>query len=194
MTQGQDVTAFPNKWRWLPFSVLLCVLFLAAASCRRSQHGLNPGDSPPQLALQDLEGNPKTLADYQGQVVLLNFWATWCDSCLVEMPALNKLFQSFAGQGLVVVAVAVQDDPDKVRAYVKEHGLLFPVLLDRDKAASSLFQLGGFPESFILNRQGKLLMLHDPETDLPVTRLIGAKDWNSEPAKQIFSSLLGSKN
>ena len=93
-----------------------------------------PGQSmaltAPDLALVDLDGRPASLVDWQGQRVLVNFWATWCPPCVEEMPALEAFYRQNRDDGVVVIAVNNAESPETVRRYVEERGITMPVLLD----------------------------------------------------------------
>ncbi|OGU51756.1 MAG: hypothetical protein A2199_01630, partial [Hydrogenophilales bacterium RIFOXYA1_FULL_63_33] len=88
----------------------------------------------PELKAHDLTGTPRTLADYRGKVVLLNFWATWCPPCQREMPSLERLRTKMAGRPLEIVAISSAETPDEVNAYLSKMKLGFPVLLDTDSS------------------------------------------------------------
>ncbi len=175
---------------------ILFVCFIGISllwACRRVQHGLNPGDLAPDISLADTQGTSHKLSDYRGKLVLLNFWATWCATCLSEMPALEELHKKFSRQGLVVLGVAVNDERDKVSKFLLDHHLTFPVLLDQDGKAERLFSLRGTPESFLINQQGKLVMAKDPDSGTPVVRFIGPKAWSSGEGLKTVLSLLSGK-
>jgi len=124
----------------------------------------------------------KTLADYKGKVVLLNVWATWCEPCRVEMPSIEKLHREFGPRGLAVVAISV-DDPgaeQRVRDFVKELGLTFEVLHDPKQVTTRNYQITGYPETFLIARDGIIRK-----------KLIGASDWSSEGNRTLVRELLG---
>jgi peroxiredoxin len=115
------------------------------------------GGHPPEFTLQDLGGVSHSLLDHQGQVVLINFWTTWCPPCREEMPALQQSYERFKNQGYVVLGVnwTAADDPDLVGPYVEELGLTFPILLDKDSTVSEgLYNLLGLPTSVFVGRDG----------------------------------------
>src|SRR3712207_3635517 len=112
---------------------------------------LGLGSAAPKFSASTLDAPPKgrTLADYRGQVVLLNIWATWCAPCREEMPSIQALHETYGDKGLRVVAVSV-DDPgaqDKVRAFVREFGLTFEVLHEPTGAIQKTYQTTGVPET-----------------------------------------------
>ncbi len=108
------------------------------------------------FTLTDLSGKPWTLSALKGKVVLVNFWATWCPPCRKEMPDLQALSQRFAGQGLVVLSIS-DEDAEKVRPYIAEHKITYPVLLDPGRKVNDSFHLQGIPKSFVYNRDGQLV-------------------------------------
>jgi cytochrome c biogenesis protein CcmG, thiol:disulfide interchange protein DsbE len=140
--------------------------------------------APPFRAVTTVAGLPaaqKSLADYKGQVVLLNLWATWCGPCRSEMPSLEKLQQELGPKGLKIVAVSV-DNPGMegaIHDFVKEFGLTFEVLYAPDGKIQYDYQATGFPETFIIGRDGIIRK-----------RVIAAADWSAEPQKALLRQLL----
>jgi cytochrome c biogenesis protein CcmG/thiol:disulfide interchange protein DsbE len=140
--------------------------------------------APPFRAMTTDAGAPpraKTLADYRGQVVVLNLWATWCGPCRFEMPSLEKLQQELGPKGLKIVAVSV-DNPGMegaIRDFKKELGLTFEVLYAPDGKIRDDYQATGFPETFIIGRDGVIRK-----------RVIAATDWSAEPQKALLRELL----
>ena len=123
----------------------------------------------------------KTIADYRGEVVLLNVWATWCAPCRVEMPAIQRLHESFEPQGLKVVAVSI-DDPgsdEAIRDFARGLGLTFELLHDAPGAIQRQYQTTGVPETFVIGRDGVIRK-----------KVIGAVDWNSEGNRALVAQLL----
>ena len=111
---------------------------------------------PPPLELTDPQDQIHSLAPYRGQVVLINFWATWCPSCLARMPTLEVAWQGYRVGGLVVLAVT-GDHEDTVQAFRLRLGtkLSFPILIDRQAKAVRDWRIEGLPTTFILGRAGK---------------------------------------
>lgn len=108
------------------------------------------------FTLTDLEGKSWTLRDLRGKVVLVNFWATWCPPCRKEMPDLDALYKKFKDQGFVILAI---DDEEvaKIKPYLAEHPVTYPVLLDPGRKANDMFRIDGIPKSFVYDREGKLV-------------------------------------
>ena len=108
------------------------------------------------FTLQDLNGKQWKLSSLRGQVVLVNFWATWCSPCRKEMPDLDALYSRFRKKGLVVLAIS-DEGTDKVTPFLREHNVAYPILLDTDRAVNKLFSVEGIPRSFVYDRDGKLV-------------------------------------
>ena len=124
----------------------------------------------------------KTLADYKGRIVLLNIWATWCGPCREEMPSMEKLYREFGPQGLEIVAVSV-DDPGAektIQQFAKEFGITFEILHDPDKITATHYQVTGYPESFIIGKEGTIRR-----------KVFAATDWSSDANRALVRELLG---
>jgi peroxiredoxin len=109
-----------------------------------------------EFTLTDLQGKKWALKDLRGNVVLVNFWATWCPPCRKEMPDLEALHQRFKGNGLVVLAISDEDE-GKVKPFIEEHKYSYPILLDAGRKVNGLFRVEGIPKSFVYDRNGKLV-------------------------------------
>ena len=108
------------------------------------------------FTLADLQGARHTLKNLRGKVVLVNFWATWCPPCRKELPDLETLYSRFKDQGLVILAIS-DEDASKVKPFIAERGIQFPILLDPGRKVNQLFQIEGIPKSFVYDRTGKLV-------------------------------------
>ena len=142
------------------------------------------GSKAPPIVGVTLDGTntPRKLADYSGKVVLLNVWATWCEPCRVEMPSIEKLHRELGPQGLAVVAISV-DDPgaeQRIRDYVKDLGLTFEILHDPQQGTTRNYQITGYPETFIIARDGTIRR-----------KMIGPDDWSSNANQALVRELLG---
>ena len=107
------------------------------------------------FTLTDLQGKTWSMKELRGKVVLVNFWATWCPPCRKEMPDLDALYRQFAGQGLVILAVS-DETQEKVRPFIEQRKIGYPILLDPDRKINTLFHIESLPESFVYDREGKL--------------------------------------
>jgi cytochrome c biogenesis protein CcmG/thiol:disulfide interchange protein DsbE len=124
-------------------------------------------EAAPALVLPRLSGKGEVaLADYRGQVIVLNYWASWCDPCRRESPLLERWHRRIAKRGGKVVGVDVKDIDGKARSFIEEYGLTYPQL--RDKAGDTLDDLGiiGFPETFVIDKRGRIAAVRrGPVTD-----------------------------
>ena len=108
------------------------------------------------FTLTELGGKTWTLKEQRGKVVVLNFWATWCPPCRKEMPDLETLYQQFKEQGLVILAIS-DEDAGKVRPFIAQQKVTYPILLDPGRKVNELFQIEGIPKTFVYDRNGKLV-------------------------------------
>ncbi len=108
------------------------------------------------FTLTDLQGKTWSLRQLKGKVVLVNFWATWCPPCRKEMPDLNTLYQRFKDQGFVILAIS-DEEAGKVKPFIAERNISYPVMLDPGRKVNELFQVEGIPKSFVYDREGKLV-------------------------------------
>lgn len=128
-----------------------------------------PGQEAPGFELPRLDGAAVRLADQRGKVVLLNFWATWCKPCEDEMPAMQRLYERLAGTDFELLAVSVDEERTPVDAFRERLGLAFPILLDPGKAVAAAYQTHRFPETYLIDRDGRIL-----------ARYIGPRSWDAE--------------
>jgi peroxiredoxin len=133
----------------------------------------------PEFELPDLAGQTVRLADFRGRVVVLNFWATWCVPCREEMPALETLARELGPRGLVVVAVNFKESRRDVEAFVREHDLRFPMLLDTEGRISERYQVFALPTTAVVDRRGML-----------VGTVLGIRDWVGRDARAYLDRLL----
>jgi cytochrome c biogenesis protein CcmG/thiol:disulfide interchange protein DsbE len=113
------------------------------------------GRAAPDFTLAQLDGPPVTLSKLRGQVVVINFWASWCAECHTEQSALNDTWQRFRDSGVVVVGVNFQDASDDARDYVRTAGVSYPVVDDSDSRTALAFGVRGIPETFIVDQSGR---------------------------------------
>ena len=108
------------------------------------------------FTLTELDGKTWTLKELRGKVVLVNFWATWCPPCRKEMPDLETLYKQFKDQGLVILAISDEDE-GKVKPFIAEQKVTYPILLDPGRKVNELFEIEGIPKTFVYDRSGKLV-------------------------------------
>ena len=117
----------------------------------------------PDFMLTSLAGTKVALSDLKGQVLLINVWATWCPPCRVEMPTIQAAYEQYHDQGFTVLAVNLQEDQSAVAAFMREHQLTFPALLDSDGQISRTYQAVSLPSSFFVDRRGVIrAVYHGP--------------------------------
>jgi len=188
---GPDQATAPSGRRQLAIALLLVAVVVAAFGAGRNllRSELSPvgiGVRAPDFTAVTLDAEPKekTLDDYEGKVVLLNIWATWCAPCRVEMPSIERLHQAYSDKGLSVVAVSVDEEgmEPQIRSFVEQYGLTFEVLHDRGGQTgqvSRAYQTSGYPETVIIGRDGIIRK-----------KLLGAHDWNSKENRGLIERLL----
>ena len=118
------------------------------------------GAPAPDFTLADVSGTQVSLSDFKGQVVLLNFWATWCPPCKLEMPTLQQHYVDFKDQGLVVVGVEAGEPKAEVQAFAAEQQLTFPILPDEKSAVTDQYRVLALPTTFVIDRQGVIVRQH----------------------------------
>lgn len=133
----------------------------------------------PALKARDMSGAPKTLADYRGKVVVLNFWASWCPPCLREMPSMERLRVKMKGQPLEIVALASAEGPDDVKGFLSKMQLGFPILLDADGSNTKRWKVFALPTTFLLDAKGRVRYV-----------LTGPVEWDEGEALKIIESML----
>ena len=125
-----------------------------------------------------LDGTPIKLSDYAGQVVFLNFWATWCGPCLAELPAMNKLNRAMAGKPFVILAVNLRETGAQVARFVEEHPMSFSFVLDPLGVVARDYGVTGIPLTYVIGRDGTVM-----------ARAIGPREWASPEAVDFFTHL-----
>jgi peroxiredoxin len=131
------------------------------------------------LQLTDANGASHRLSDYRGKVVLLNFWATWCEPCRAELPSIERLRVALAGKPFVILAVQMGGSARTARDVGEELGLRFPLLLDRDSSVTAAWGVTILPASFLIGRDGKVAFSHT-----------GELDWSNAEARRRVEALL----
>ena len=138
------------------------------------------GEPAPNFQLRDLNGRLVTLADLRGKVVLLNFWATWCGPCRVEMPAMEQLYQTFSRKDFEILAVSTDAQGVAItRPFQQKYHLTFPILHDADYRVGLTYGARSLPMTFMVDRQG--VVRH---------QIFGARDWGASEAQQLVQLLM----
>jgi cytochrome c biogenesis protein CcmG/thiol:disulfide interchange protein DsbE len=147
--------------------VLAVVGLLTFGLLSKGSSGVAVGDQAPSSPLPRLEGGGQgSLADYRGQWVLVNFWASWCDPCKEEAPDLQEFQERHGGSGFTVLGIDSRDLSDDGRAFVERYGLTYPQLRDGDGDSAHQYGTTGVPENFLVDPRGKVRLLQPgPVTD-----------------------------
>jgi len=134
---------------------------------------------PPEFSGIAADGQRVSLAGLSGRVVLLNFWAAWCQECKQEMPVFQRLHRELSTQGLAVVGINAREQTTTIRECAKELGLTFPLILDPTGKINSAYGVTGLPTTFLTGRNGRAVAL-----------AVGPREWNGKPARTIIQTLL----
>ncbi len=135
--------------------------------------------APKSRGLTDMKGNPVALSDFQGKIVFINFWTTWCPDCVYEMPDIEKLQQRINHPDFTILAVNLKESPKKIKLFLARHKLTYQVLLDQKGNMGRTFGIRSIPTTFILNRKGGM-----------IGKAMGPRDWGGEKSAALFEYLL----
>ena len=174
-----------QQWAVVAIVVLLLAggLGLASHFMKDDLFPVTIGSNAPEFRAKVLgQDKYKTFADYKGQVVLLNIWATYCAPCIVEMPSLERLHRAYGDSGLKLVGVSIDDavSEDSIRAFAKNLGVTFEILHDPTHEIERAYQATGYPETFVIGKEGTIRK-----------KWIGADDWSSQGNRALVAQLLG---
>lgn len=163
-------------------SIFLFVLIFAVFLIQqRDKHEIiSTGKLAPDIELIDMYKNKLNLSDLKGKVVFINFWATWCQSCVDEMPSIERLYRYFSeNPEFRLITVVYRDSGNNALNYMKENGYTFPVYFNPDDKAAKKFGITGVPESFIIDKKGILRK-----------KIIGPERWDSPYVFEMFKTFL----
>src|SRR5258705_11091448 len=134
----------------------------------------------PDFTLRDAGGGTVSLSGYRGNLVLLNFWATWCGPCREEMPSMEQLSRNFGGQGFTILAVNQKESAAQVERFMKTNGLNFRAPLDTDGRVSNSYRVYGIPVSYLIDANGQAIGMKS-----------GSRDWAAREVVDVFCKLIG---
>ena len=172
---------------YIPYAFLVTAL-LSVYIVTLNKVDLRPGEVEypaeaflaPQFELPALHGGKVKLSDYRGKVLFINFWATWCATCKVEMPSMEKLYQRFKEYDFEMLTISVDKDQSLIDPFIKQYNLTFPVLLDPDsEVARKAYKTTGVPETFIVDKNGVI-----------VHKRLGPWDWATDDVMESFAQLI----
>ena len=138
----------------------------------------SPGE-PMDFELKDIDGDSHRLSSYQGKVVFLNFWATWCGPCRAEMPSMQRLYEELGDEGFVILAVNLQEKTGIVEKFIDEYRLTFPVLMDISGGVGALYAVRSIPTTYLIDQNGKVF-----------GGLIGTREWDTPELIDVFRRIL----
>ena len=139
----------------------LCAMALVLLSLFVAGSAVGEDSQPaPDFTLEDATGQAVTLSDLRGQVVMINFWASWCGPCRQEMPLLEQIHQRYEPLGFKLLGVNVEENPADGRAFLAERPVSFPVLYDPENGLSKLYDVVAMPSTVLIDRQGNIRFLH----------------------------------
>ncbi len=147
-------------------TIVVVVAALALAACSRMGTGSNvrgamERKTAPNFSLKDADGRTVQLSDYRGKVVLLNFWATWCGPCKIEIPWFIEFEREHKGEGFAVIGVAMDDEGwEAVKPYIQDAGVNYRILLGADSVAQLYGGIDSLPTTFIIDREGRVAAVH----------------------------------
>jgi cytochrome c biogenesis protein CcmG, thiol:disulfide interchange protein DsbE len=152
-------------------------LLLALAGCYSGTHPPRIGSGAPDFTVQDSD-HTVSLSQFRGQVVVLNFWATWCPPCVQETPSLVRMQSRMKDKGVVVLAVSIDVDDAAYHKFLKDYSVNMVTVRDEAQKASSLYGTHGWPETYIIDRKGIIRR-----------KFIGPVEWNSPEVTDFLSKL-----
>ena len=159
--------------RWA--GMLSCLLFVS--SCYENSRPKNIGKPSLDFTLQDSD-RKVALKEYRGQIVVLNFWASWCPPCIAETPSLMRMQQKMQSKGVVVIGVSIDEDEQAYHSFLKQYGINFTTVRDPSQRVEHMYGTLQIPETYIIDRTGVLRR-----------KVVNAADWNSPDMLQYLGSL-----
>jgi peroxiredoxin len=143
------------------FSFAQCITLLVVSGlCAAASHAELTESPAPDFTLKSNAGENLKLSEFRGDVVMINFWASWCGPCRQEMPLLDELYNNYKPLGFTILGVNVEEDSDKAKAVLKDIPVNFPVLFDTQNTVSRLYNVVAMPSTVLVDREGKVRYLH----------------------------------
>ena len=133
---------------------------------------------PVEIKLNDTDGGPHRLSDFRGKIVFLNFWTTWCPTCRIEMPSMEKLHQQFKNTDFAMMTINLQESVSRVKEFFKEFKLTFTALMDTGGDVGVMFSINQIPTTYILDKKGRI-----------IGKALGPREWDSPKSIALFERL-----
>jgi peroxiredoxin len=162
--------------------VLLAGLMgLMVAACSDGQELNRPSETraAPDFTLEDMQGVTHSLADYQGKVMIVNFWATWCPPCVKEMPSLQRAWEQLRGEDIGVLAINMGEQKQAIEGFIQKHPVELPILLDKDFDMADAWAVSGLPTTYVVDPEGQI-----------VFQVIGEREWDDPDLLEEIRGLL----
>ncbi len=151
--------------------LLLLLPFSSLSPAQQAGDGLTKlPDAPqaPNFVLSDLNGNQHQLSDYHGQVVIINFWATWCPPCRAEMPSMQRAWAQLEEEDILMFGINVGEDEDTIFQFTANYPVEFPLLMDSDSSVINQWPVNGLPTTFVIDPKGRIIY-----------RAVGGREWDA---------------
>ena len=158
-------------------ALTISLLLAALPACYNGTRPPRIGTAAPDFIVQDSDRTVK-LSDYRGQIVVLNFWATWCAPCVEEMPSLVEMQRRMKAKGITVLAVSVDVDQDAYNQFIRDHNIKMLTVRDSAQKSNALYGTFKFPETYIIDRNG-----------IMQRKFIGAIDWNAPEISDFLNKM-----
>ncbi|MFQ5936520.1 MAG: TlpA family protein disulfide reductase [Acidiferrobacterales bacterium] len=146
--------------RRCPRAVVLAVALLVQLGLMATAEGAQTGQMAPNFALKSVKGKNLRLSEFRGEVVMINFWATWCGPCRQEMPVLDELYRRYHPIGFALLGVNIDDHTGRASKMARRLGVSYPILFDAQKAVSRLYDVNAMPTTVMLDRDGRVRYVH----------------------------------
>ena len=157
--------------------LLAAFLILATAGCYTGSRPQHVGSAAKEFSVRDSD-HQVSLNQFHGQVVVLNFWATWCPPCMQELPSMMEMQNQLRSRGVVVLGVSIDVDDDAYHRFLKQRGVNFVTVRDPEQKVAGMYGTSGWPESYIIDRQGVLRR-----------KVVGPINWESPEVMQFLTKL-----
>ncbi len=174
-TQATSTESRPGWAAWLLGTGILgaaVLLVIFGLALQRASGALEPGSQAPDFELETFEGRTLRLSDLRGQVVVLNFWASWCAPCAMEAPELEALWREYRDRGVTLIGVAYTDTRPAALDYIERFEISYPNGMDRADRISRSYRLSGVPETLVIDAEGRIVPLR-LGPGAPVDRMVG---------------------
>ncbi len=167
----RPIMTFQKRFTALIFSLAMTLILalhpVPATAVPQLLQEVDGLPAAPEFILPDLDGNEVKLSDFRGKVVIVNFWATWCPPCRHEIPSMQRAWEILKGKGVMMLALHVGGNEDKIWTFLNDFSVEFPVIIDAKSRASKRWRMFGLPTTYIVDPEGRIAL-----------RAIGGREWD----------------